>query len=75
MLTRLCLLDGFVILWRHNVDQKPAADSSDVECWSIVTILRGANAGIYDLAWSPSDDYILTGAIDNVAMVWEIDQG
>jgi WD40 repeat protein len=38
-----------------------------------VVACRGTNTGIYDLAWSPNDDYILGGSIDNSAMVWEFD--
>ncbi len=60
-------------------------DDGQKEVWFISSILRyfrviyrlidnSGSADIYDLAWSPCGKYILAGAIDNSARVWDIAQ-
>lgn len=39
----------------------------------IMTVLRGHDAGVWSLAWSPSNEYVLlTGGSDGRALVWDV---
>ncbi|KAI9599042.1 WD40-repeat-containing domain protein [Syncephalis fuscata] len=69
--------DCTILLWRPSaaptrafgVDKEEAELES--ESWVIVGSLRGT-ADIYDLAWSPDGQYIISASIDNLARIWNI---
>ena len=66
--------DGVVILWSlkptcgawHNV-----RNENDL----VKRVLRGCDADIYDIAWSPQSDMFMTGSIDNSVIIWHAAQG
>ncbi|ORX51528.1 hypothetical protein BCR36DRAFT_583069 [Piromyces finnis] len=67
--------DGNIILWQQS-EQKEVVfgeteDNFNKESWRIVSMLRGSS-DIYDIAWSPDAKYILSGAIDNTAKIWDV---
>jgi len=67
--------DGNIILWQQS-EQKEVLfgeeeDNFNKETWRIVSMLRGTS-DIYDIAWSPDAKYILSGAIDNSAKIWDV---
>ncbi|KAL1921637.1 uncharacterized protein VTP21DRAFT_10279 [Calcarisporiella thermophila] len=72
--------DGSIILWTQAdaSSKNSLLESGDAdiehETWKIVSILRGSLADIYDLAWSPCGDYIISGSIDNTARIWDVKQ-
>lgn len=35
-------------------------------------ILRGHPQDVYDIAWSPTSEFLLSGSIDHMAMVWDL---
>ena len=45
--------------------------------WRTRHVLRGHTAGgdIFDAAWSPDSAYIISGSVDNVAIVWNVATG
>lgn len=72
--------DGTIILWKLN-DSEPRSSTdfdSDVankETWGVHKMFRGHLEDIYDLAWSPNGSYLISGSVDNSAIIWDIDQG
>lgn len=44
--------------------------SANVEQWRCIATLRGHSGDILDLNWSPSDEYIASGSVDNNVIVW-----
>lgn len=77
--------DGQLLLWRLNetkvkefgVDEAEFEEFN--ETWSVWKRLRASGGGgayeIYDVAWSPQDDYIATGSMDNSIRVFHVASG
>lgn len=42
--------------------------------WSVHKLLRGHSGDIFDLCWSDDSNYIVTGSVDNTAIVWDIEK-
>ncbi|MBW0495598.1 hypothetical protein O181_035313 [Austropuccinia psidii MF-1] len=77
--------DGNVLLWVLS-NNPPSSNSSfgesindkiyDRESWRTRLMLRGpAQCEIYDLAWSPCGDFILTGDTAKTARIWNVTDG
>ncbi|CDS09776.1 hypothetical protein LRAMOSA02453 [Lichtheimia ramosa] len=68
--------DSCVIIWKRSMVGESAfgRDNAEFEkeSWSVVHMFHGHNKEIYDLAWSPCGEYIITASIDNTARVWSI---
>lgn len=78
--------DGQLFLWKQNdtVVKEFGVDDAEFEefkeSWYIWKRLRSNGNGvgayeIYDMAWSPNDDYIVTGSMDNAIRVFDIAKG
>lgn len=70
---------GILIIWRQS--EHPIAHSrllgeeedEGSEYWAPQITLRVAEGeDIYDLSWSPDDQFLLVGLTDNTARIWEI---
>jgi WD40 repeat protein len=48
-------------------------DSHKAHSNLLVNVGSGHTKEIYDLAWSPCGRYFITGAIDNTACVWNLE--
>ncbi|KAL7662578.1 Uncharacterized protein ABC855_g4825 [[Candida] zeylanoides] len=65
--------DGALIFWQRSATmvREFGSDDDDArECWVAKSVLRSSNAEIYDLAWSPDSQYVVTGSMDNVARIY-----
>ena len=49
--------------------------SKNKENWTIVKLLRGHLEDIYDLCWSPDSTSLISGSVDNSAIVWDVLKG
>lgn len=78
--------DGQVLLWRISDTKEKQFGVTDAEfeefteTWSVWKRLRSTGGGIgayevYDIAWSPKDDYIVTGSMDNAIRVFHVASG
>jgi len=75
--------DGNVLLWVLSTNPIPsafgesAADKAyERESWRTRLMLRGpAQCEIYDLAWSPCGDFLLTGDTARTARIWNVTDG
>ncbi|EMR10985.1 hypothetical protein PNEG_00588 [Pneumocystis murina B123] len=72
--------DGNVLIWVlsdgfHSSVSLGNDDSNDKEIWKIFRFCRSSGAEIYDLAWSPDAMYLLTGSMDHVARIYNVNEG
>ena len=45
------------------------------EDWCLWKTLRGHNEDVVDLCWSPNGQFLLSGSVDNDAIVWDVNKG
>ncbi|KTW27421.1 hypothetical protein T552_02399 [Pneumocystis carinii B80] len=73
--------DGNVLIWVLSDGIHPSLslgnekESDDKETWKIFRFCRSSGAEIYDLAWSPDAAYLLTGSMDHVARIYNVNEG
>lgn len=72
--------ESFVIIWKLKSDSEPLnildpTNDQDKEVWITLKVLRGHVEDIYDLSWSPDSQYLITGSVDNSAMLWDVQKG
>ncbi|KAI6041468.1 WD40-repeat-containing domain protein [Pisolithus marmoratus] len=76
--------DGMIIVWVQSSTPPPATYSGDLsaedlqyerEFWKPRTTFRCTTMQVYDLAWSPTGEYILAGSTDNCARVFTAADG
>lgn len=72
-----CDDESVIIVWK----KKPETDAgslfddgtdSDKETWLSYKTLRGHLEDVYDLSFSPDSNFLISGSIDNTAIVWDI---
>ena len=51
------------------------SETPNKENWSVVKVFRGHLEDIYDLCWSHDSCYIITGSVDNSAIIWDAQKG
>ncbi|XP_034652151.1 chromatin assembly factor 1 subunit B [Drosophila subobscura] len=74
--------ESVVFIWKQKADHEVLnildADScsqQDKESWVTLKVLRGHREDIYDLSWAPNSQFLVTGSVDNTAMVWDVYKG
>jgi chromatin assembly factor 1 subunit B len=71
--------DGNVLLWvPSELQTQPGLGedrSDDKETWRVKHMCRSSGAEIYDLAWSPDGVFIMTGSMDNIARIYNAQNG
>lgn len=71
--------DASIFLWEPH----PSLGASGADGWARVTaerevakrILRGHKSDVYDLSWAPDSTRLLSGSVDNSAIVWDVVRG
>ncbi|KAH9500071.1 Chromatin assembly factor 1 subunit B [Bulinus truncatus] len=71
--------DTAIVLWKLNDAPLPAnsifADDEgeeDKESWVCHKVLRGHLLDVADLSWSKDSRYLVSGSVDNSAIVWDV---
>ena len=69
-----------VLLWtldigNTKVESNLCPDDGNKENWSVVKMLQGHLEDIYDLCWSHDSNFIVTGSVDNSAIIWDVQKG
>lgn len=75
--------DGYIIIWHMNENGKSTDDNAflnddgfeDLECWQQKRVLRGHVEDVCDLAWSKDGTFLLSGSVDNSAILWDANKG
>lgn len=50
----------------------PLDNTDNKEQWILWKILRGHVQDIYDINWSPDSKHLISGSVDNTAIMWDI---
>ena len=66
--------DSAIVIWVQK--NRPVEFGSSIEriTWSNYKILRGHLSDVYDLAWSPDSKYLISGSVDNRALIWSLEK-
>ncbi|EDO38692.1 predicted protein, partial [Nematostella vectensis] len=71
--------DSVVFIWKltcSSEHQHILDDENDnLETWTVSKMLRGHIEDVYDLAWSPDGTQLLSGSVDNSAIIWDAIKG
>ncbi|OBZ76348.1 putative WD repeat-containing protein C26H5.03 [Grifola frondosa] len=76
--------DGMVIIWSPTNNPHASSYGSDLsaedlqyekEHWKPRTTFRCTTMQVYDLAWSPTGEYIIAGSTDNCARIFTANEG
>lgn len=79
----LCIAktEAAVILWKKQ-DASGCADlfvddteKENKEHWTVLKMLRGHLEDVYDLSWSKCSQFLITGSVDNTAILWDVGKG
>lgn len=76
--------DAAILLWKLNdskePDQTPVFQDDEEaqlnkESWSVVKTLRGHLEDVYDICWGRDENFMVSGSVDNTAIMWDINKG
>ncbi|KAI0819859.1 WD40 repeat-like protein [Trametes gibbosa] len=76
--------DGMIIIWSPTNSPHASSYGSDLtpedmqyekEHWKPRTTFRCTTMQVYDLAWSPTGEYIIAGSTDNCARIFTASEG
>ncbi|KAI0672179.1 WD40 repeat-like protein [Trametes maxima] len=76
--------DGMIIIWSPTTSPHASSYGSDLtpedmqyekEHWKPRTTFRCTTMQVYDLAWSPTGEYIIAGSTDNCARIFTASEG
>jgi chromatin assembly factor 1 subunit B len=76
-----CDDESCIFIWRQkpdsealNIFDKDDVSDGDKEIWLSYKTLRGHMEDVYDLSFSSDSQYLISGSVDNTAMVWDIEK-
>ncbi|XP_046605773.1 chromatin assembly factor 1 subunit B [Neodiprion virginianus] len=72
--------ESAIMLWKERGEFEPpplAGDDTNQnkEQWNLWKILRGHVEDVYDLSWSPDSNFLVSGSVDNTAILWDVEKG
>lgn len=75
-----CDDESVIFVWRQKAASEVAnicddISEADKETWLIQKVLRGHVEDVYDLSWSQDSQFLLSGSVDNTAIVWDVQKG
>lgn len=66
--------DQTIIIWTLKLRPIEFGSSEEGIFWSVHKLLRGHSGDIFDLCWSDDSNFIVTGSVDNTAIIWDIEK-
>nr|XP_046260058.1 chromatin assembly factor 1 subunit B [Scatophagus argus] len=76
--------DAAILLWKLNDSKEPEQtpvfqDDEDAqlnkESWTVVKTLRGHIEDVYDICWTRDGNFMVSGSVDNTAIMWDVHKG
>ncbi|XP_030614302.1 chromatin assembly factor 1 subunit B [Archocentrus centrarchus] len=76
--------DALILLWKLNDSKEPEQASAfqededaqlNKESWTVVKTLRGHIEDVYDICWTRDGNFMVSGSVDNTAVMWDINKG
>lgn len=79
----ITILESVIVLWKFKPDcgpdQRPDLleddESKNLEKWTCYCMLRGHLEDVYDISWSPDSTRLISGGVDNKAIIWDVVNG
>ncbi|CAM1297616.1 CHAF1B (predicted), partial [Pycnogonum litorale] len=69
--------EAAIIIWKlgekHDIFNESTDDNK--ENWVVYKMLRGHIEDIYDLSWSSCSNFLISGSVDNTAIMWDVNKG
>lgn len=62
-------LDSYVFIWKNE------SISEKEEVWNVEKIFRRHVEDVSDLCWSPDSNFVVSGSVDNTAVLWDVKKG
>lgn len=72
------ILESIIILWKQKEDCEffvNLNETKDKEQWISYKVLKGHLEDVYDISWSPDSNMLVSGSVDNTAILWDVQQG
>ena len=66
--------DCAIVIWVQKNRPISFGSSEEKVTWCNYKILRGHLGDVYDLCWSPDSKYLISGSVDNTAILWNIEK-
>lgn len=67
-----------IFIWKKKEDDGfnifDESSDNDKEVWISYKTLRGHMEDVYDLSFSPDSQFLISGSVDNTAMIWDIEK-
>lgn len=70
--------ESIIILWRQKEECDffiSPDDNENKEQWTSWKVLKGHLEDVYDICWSPDSSSIISGSVDNTAILWDVNKG
>ncbi|XP_018315661.1 chromatin assembly factor 1 subunit B isoform X2 [Mycetomoellerius zeteki] len=70
--------ESIIILWKVKEGRDfspPSGETENKEQWTSWKVLKGHIEDIYDISWSPDSNFLISGSVDNTAILWDIQKG
>lgn len=74
-----CDDESFVFIWYLKPESEAVGifdrddiSDGDKEIWMTFKTLRGHVEDVYDLSWSHDSNFLISGSVDNTAIVWDV---
>ncbi|KAK7939248.1 hypothetical protein WMY93_002574 [Mugilogobius chulae] len=76
--------DAAILLWKLNDSKEPEhapvfqedeEAQLNKESWSVLKTLRGHIEDVYDICWARDGNLMVSGSVDNTAIMWDVNKG
>lgn len=72
--------ESVIIIWKpkteHDISELTVNENEvNKEQWVLFKFLRGHLEDVYDLSWSLDSSHLISGSIDNTAILWDVAKG
>uniref|UniRef100_A0A182PH95 CAF1B/HIR1 beta-propeller domain-containing protein n=1 Tax=Anopheles epiroticus TaxID=199890 RepID=A0A182PH95_9DIPT len=72
--------ESVIFIWKQKGETETVnildpTNEQDKETWLTMKILRGHMEDVYDLSWSSNSQFLISGSVDNTAIVWDVQRG
>ena len=70
--------ESTIVLWKQKEDCEffiASDENENKEQWISWKALRGHLEDVYDISWSPNSNMLVSGSVDNTAILWDVHKG
>ncbi|XP_043265495.1 chromatin assembly factor 1 subunit B [Colletes gigas] len=69
--------ESTIVLWKQKEDCEfhILDETESKEQWVSWKVLRGHLEDVYDISWSPDSNMLVSGSVDNTAILWDVHKG